>query len=521
MKPEAATLALPRAKRLLQVASSLPLGQRLGRVRGYNGLVIRAQGPDACIGELCLITLAERNEQVLPWQHDIEGATRLPSEMKQVLAEVIGFDSGDVLLLPFGDVEGVTVDSVITGTNKVLEVSLSMQLLGRVVDAFARPIDTEPGLVSEQDVLSWVLPERMDSSRRSTKSAPINPLDRKPISERLETGVSALDLFLPLGMGQRVGIFAGSGVGKSTLLGMCAKGVQTDVSVIVLVGERGREVREFIEHSLGEEGMRRAVVVVATAEEPALMRVQAVKTAHTIAEYFSRQGKSVLLMVDSITRYAMAQREIGLAAGEPPTYRGYTPSVFSELPKLAERCGNFMARGSITAIYSVLVEGDDMNDPISDHMRAILDGHIVLDRKIAAQGQLPAVDVLRSISRLESALCTPIERQQASSARELMARFEECKDLIEMGAYQAGSNAAIDQAIEFMPKLRKLLSQPADLRRGFTESLSELARILGSAPNPSVGPQSISGQSLGHADRALKTNFAKLTPEPSKQGLRE
>jgi flagellum-specific ATP synthase len=483
MTSQALNTNLPRAKRLLRVASELALGQRLGRVRGYNGLVIRAQGPDAFIGELCEICL--------------------PNRSGKVLAEVIGFDAGDVLLLPFGEVDGVTVDCTITGTNARVEVALSADLLGRVVDAFARPIDAGADLIQNPTGTTTSQTSLAPATRQtslapatrqtslapatrhvSTKASPVNPMERAAITQRLETGVSALDLFLPLGMGQRVGIFAGSGVGKSTLLGMCAKSVQSDISVIALVGERGREVKEFIEHSLGTAGMQRAIVVVATADEPALMRVQAVNTAHAIAEFFSHLGKSVLLVVDSITRYAMAQREIGLAAGEPPTYRGYTPSVFSQLPKLAERCGNFVARGSITAIYSVLVEGDDMNDPISDHMRAILDGHIVLDRKIAALGQFPAIDILRSISRLEGALSKPNELKLSLAARELMARFEESKDLIEMGAYQPGTNAGIDQAIQFIPKLRKLLSQQSDQQRGFASSLEELARILTSDAAP-------------------------------------
>jgi flagellum-specific ATP synthase len=360
-------------------------------------------------------------------------------------AEVIGFDKEEVLLLPLDEVEGVALDAEVVACGGNSPLMAGAGLLGRAVDAFGEPID---GLDAA---------EHLNPAMRHGSA--ISPLERAAIDTSLRTGVAALDLFLPLGLGQRVGVFAGSGVGKSTLLGMCAQNLHTDVSVVALVGERGREVSDFLRKAREAGSMERTVLVAATADEPPLRRVKAVHTAHAIAEHFSKAGKNVLLIVDSITRLAMAQREIGLAAGEPATYRGYTPSVFAMLPRLAERCGNFKGAGSITAIYSVLVEGDDLNDPIADHMRAILDGHIVLDRKIAAQGRFPAIDLLRSVSRLEHELLAREDRQTLREARALLAAHESARDLIEMGAYSPGSNSVLDRAIAVLPELSAMLVQ--------------------------------------------------------------
>ncbi|MGH8077581.1 MAG: FliI/YscN family ATPase, partial [Lysobacter sp.] len=346
----------PFLTRLTAEIGTAPMGQRLGRIVSFNGLVIEAQGPEAHLGELC---------EILP-----QGAS-VP-----VLAEVVGFRNERVLLMPYGHVGGISTDSHIRATGRPVTVPVGEELLGRVINAFSEALDDEGPLEC--------------TTAYPLYREPINPMARAPIDTVLETGVRAIDTMLTLGVGQRVGIFAGSGVGKSTLLGMLARRVKADVTVLALIGERGREVGEFLTHSLGPEGLKRAVVVVATADEPALVRAHAAHAAHAIAEYFRDQGKSVLLIVDSMTRFAMAQREIGLAVGEPPTFRGYTPSVFSQLPKLLERCGRMRSGGAISGVYSVLVEGDDMNEPVTDHMRAILDGHIVLTRDLAARGHHPA-----------------------------------------------------------------------------------------------------------------------------------
>lgn len=417
---------------------------RVGRVSAFNGLVLRSRGPDAQLGERCEL--------------------QLPGATRPCRAEVIGFDKGHVLLLPFDEVKGVTLDAEVVASGQRYAVRIGDGLLGRVVDAFGDPIDGKGSVGSVRSV--------------GANAEPINPMHRSPIHTALESGVTALDTFLPLGIGQRIGIFAGSGVGKSTLLGMCARNLHTDICVVALVGERGREVADFLDHATGPASLKRSVLVVATADESPLKRVQAVHTAHDIAEHFSCQGKKVLLIVDSITRVAMAQREIGLAAGEPATYRGYTPSVFTMLPRLAERCGNFKHGGSISAIYSVLVEGDDFNDPIADHMRAILDGHVVLDRQIAAQGRFPAIDVLRSVSRLEHALLNLEQRQAVREARGLLAAHGSARDLIDMGAYVPGSNPLLDRAVELLPALTALLAQEPSEARTAKESWTRLHTVL-------------------------------------------
>lgn len=402
------------------------LTRQTGRLIECNGLVLEANGPDAYLGELC---------RVHP-----------KGQGNPVLCEVVGFRDGRLLLMPYGSVQGVSPESSVERVGRAFDIAVGPELLGRVVDAFCEPLDEAGDLNLSQ------------SSPRNRE--PINPLKREPISRILETGVRAVDTLHTIGKGQRIGIFAGSGVGKSTLLGMMARNMSADVNVIALIGERGREVWDFIHGALGEDGLKRSVVVVATADQPALVRTHAVQTATAIAESFRDAGKDVLLIMDSITRFAMAQREIGLSIGEPPTTRGYTPSVFSMLPQLLERCGNFK-KGSITAIYSVLVEGDDMNEPVADHMRAVLDGHIVLSRELAARGHYPAIDVTHSISRLLPALAVPDECALARRTVELVSRVENARDLVDMGAYHAGSNPELDEALERIPAINTVLTQRA------------------------------------------------------------
>jgi flagellum-specific ATP synthase len=402
----------------------MPTGSQLGRIVSYNGLVIEAIGPEARLGELC----------------EIES-----DDGSMHKAEVVGYRQERVLLMPYAHLAGISTRNVIRATGKPITVPVGEALVGRVVDAFSRPLDggTLPCCEAEYPLYR----------------EPINPLHRAPIDSVLETGVRAIDGLLTLGVGQRVGVMAGSGVGKSTLLGMLARQVVTDVTVLALVGERGREVGEFLEHALGREGLKRSVVVVATSDEPALVRAHATHAAHAIAEYFRDRGKSVLLIVDSMTRFAMAQREIGLAVGEPPTFRGYTPSVFGRLPTLLERCGRLRSGGAITGIYSVLVEGDDMNEPVTDHMRAILDGHIVLDRDLASRGHYPAIDVLRSASRLMNQVASDRERTIAREVKKQMAVYAASRDLVELGAHQRGVNPALDAAIDCKSSIDSVLQQ--------------------------------------------------------------
>ena len=395
---------LANRERLLRAVDTADLNVRYGRIFAFNGLVLESNGPDAHVGELC---------EIQPRGHQ-----------PPIQAEVVGYNHGRVLMMPYGDMRGVSLDSVVRATGRSLSIPVGEAMLGRVVDAFGRPLDS-------------LGPWRADAQYALDRE-PINPLARASIDQPLETGIRCIDGLLTLGVGQRVGVFSGSGVGKSTLLGMLARHVQADVIVVAMIGERGREVSDFIQHSLGD-GLQRSVVIVATADAPALVRTHAVHSAHAVAEFFRDRGRNVLLILDSMTRFAMAQREIGLAVGEPPTYRGYTPSVFSLMPKLLERCGRLRDSGTITAVYSVLVEGDDMNDPIADHMRAILDGHIVLSRSIAARAHHPAIDVLHSASRLLSAVASKNEQKLAQQIVELLATFESARDLLDMGAYQEGA----------------------------------------------------------------------------------
>lgn len=415
-----------------------PMGQRSGRIQAFNGLVIEALGPDARLGELC----------------------EIETQAGPVPAEVIGFRSDRVLLMPYGHVGGISVDSAIRATGQPLKIPVGNALLGRVIDAFGRPLDDKGELAADAEYPLY--------------REPINPMQRARIDTALETGVRAIDTLLTLGVGQRVGVLAGSGVGKSTLLGMLARQVSADVTVLALVGERGREVGDFLRDSLGPEGLKRSVVLVATSDAPALVRTHAAHAAHAIAEFFRDQGKSVLLVIDSMTRFAMAQREIGLAAGEPPTFRGYTPSVFAQLPKLLERCGRLQNGGAITGIYSVLVEGDDMNEPVTDAMRAILDGHIVLTRDLASRGHHPAIDVLQSASRLMGHAANEEEQMCAVEARRLLATFAASRDLVELGAYQAGANPELDRAVTLKPAFdRHLRQKPSE----FTSRASAVAAL--------------------------------------------
>jgi flagellum-specific ATP synthase len=433
--------------RVLDSINNVALTERFGRIVGFNGLVVEATGPDTHVGELC---------EILP-----------RNGRKPILAEVVRFAEGKVLLMPFGDVAGISLDCRVRATGRNLDVPVGDALLGRVVDGFCKPYDDGPPLELTQ--------------RRALRETPINPMDRVEIDQVLETGVRVVDLFTTFGRGQRIGIFAGSGVGKSTLLGMLARHVSADVIVLAMIGERGREVRDFITGALGEAGLARSVVMVATADQPALVRTHAVHAAHTVAEYFRDQGKDVLLILDSMTRFAMAQREIGLAIGEPPTYRGYTPSVFAQLPQVLERCGRVQGKGSITAVYSVLVEGDDMNEPVADHMRAILDGHIVLSRDLAAKARHPSVDVLNSASRLMGRLVTADERRLVDRAREALAVLHASRDLVDMGAYSSGANPALDQALAMESSLVALLKQVPEESAPREEAMRALSALLSEA----------------------------------------
>jgi flagellum-specific ATP synthase len=423
------------------------LVRRVGRTVGVTGHSIEALGPKGAIGEVCEVRIG-------PGDATLQ-------------AEVVGLRHGRTILMPYGELRGIGAGCVVRATGRFASIGVGDALLGRVIDAYGVPLD---GAAKPRGLRP-----------RSLLAAPINPLTRPPIRARLETGVRAIDTLLPLGKGQRIGIFAGSGVGKSTLLGMLAQHVKSDVNVIALIGERGREVREFIEDQLGPQGLARSVVVVATSDQPALARMRAALAATTIAEAFRDQGRQVLLMMDSITRFAMARREIGLAAGEPPTARGYTPSVFSEIPTLCERCGTAESGGSITALYTVLVEGDDFNEPISDIVRATLDGHVMLSRQLAHQAHFPAIDVLQSTSRLAGQLATGDERQLMHAAVDLLATYERNRQMVEMGAYRAGTNAALDRAIERFPALRAMLRQRVDEPTAYTVALNALRLAMGAA----------------------------------------
>src|SRR5713101_4118027 len=420
--------------------------RRTGKVSQFFGLVVESIGPDVFLGELCEIY---SRPQIAP-----------------IVAEVVGLKDGKILLMPYGELRGISLGNEVIATGRSGQVPVGEALLGRVVDAFCRPLDGKPLPLLE--TYYPLYPE------------PLNPLARTRITEVLETSVRSIDSLLTLGRGQRVGIFSGSGVGKSTLLGMIARNMNADVNVIALVGERGREVRHFIEDSLGPEGLKRSVVVVATSDQPALVRRRAAFAAHAIAEYSRARGRHVVLTMDSVTRFAAAQREIGLAIGEPPTARGYTPMVFASLPRLLER-GGVTGGGSITAFYTVLVEADDLDDPISDSVRAIVDGHIALDRELANRGRHPAIDLFNSVSRLLTDLANEEERSLVRKTLKLLSVHAASRELIEVGAYRAGSNPELDTALKLLPALEEFVAQDAGTRTARSEALQQLRAILGSA----------------------------------------
>ena len=445
------------------------LTRRTGAVRKMHGLAVEADGPQACVGELCAILpsgLADEKELAVA---DVSKVC--------ILAEVVAIHAGVVTLMPYGTLNGLSADSTVVALGNQSEVGVGPALLGRVIDCFGKPLDGKPA-----PVLADTHPIR---------SAPQNPMQRPRITQVLETGIRSIDSLLTLGQGQRVGIFAGSGVGKSTLLGMIARHVKADVNVIALIGERGREVREFIEKQLDAAGLQRSVVVVATADQPALARLRAAHSAVAIAEYFRDQGQQVVLTMDSITRFAMARREVGLSAGEPPTARGYTPSVFAELPELCERCGTSPSGGSITALLTVLVEGDDLNEPVSDALRAILDGHIVLSRQIAHQGQYPAIDILKSASRLMPDLTSVQQKELATRAVQQLALLERNHQMVELGAYEHGTNPQLDAALAVRDKLVAWMrqSEGGKPRDDSLRQLEDILRGLAERAQTAVAPK--------------------------------
>jgi ATP synthase in type III secretion protein N len=409
----------------------------VGRVRAVTGLSVRASLPGARIGDVVVI---RRKGEPLP-------------------AEIVGFDAGEAVVLPLGSLSGVGPDDPVESTGAPLEVRASDALLGRVVDGLGRPIDGGP------------VPE---GTAVPVDRSPPPALGRRPVVSALATGIRVIDGLLTLGEGQRIGLFAGSGVGKSTLLGAIARGTAADVVVVALVGERGREVGEFLEHSLGAEGRKKSIVVVATSDAPALERLRAAQVATAYAEYFRDHGLSVMLLVDSVTRFARAQREVGLSAGEPPARRGYPPSVFAMLPRLLERSGQG-ERGSVTAIYTVLVEGGDMDEPVADEVRGIVDGHVVLDRTIAARGRYPAVDVTASLSRVMNSIVDKAHQGAARRMRDMVALYEAKRDLVLLGAYAKGTDRELDRAIELMPQIEAFLRQGSDEVVPFAESVEKLA----------------------------------------------
>lgn len=411
-----------------------------GKVKRVVGLTIEVCGLQAFVGEVCRIHTNNNTE---------------------VLGEVVGFNDNSILLMPLGELSGVAPGFEVETTGKALSVKVGYGLLGKVLDGLGRPMDGER--------FEWTEEYNQDND-------PPNPLLRRRIDKIMPTGVRAIDGFLTCGEGQRIGIFAGSGVGKSTLLGMIARYSGADVNVIGLVGERGREVMEFIEQDLGKEGLKKSVVVVATSDQPPLLRLKGAFTATAIAEYFRDKGLKVMLMMDSVTRFAMAQREVGLTIGEPPATKGYTPSVFAMLPRLMERSGN-SDKGSITAFYTVLVDGDDMNEPIADAVRGILDGHIVLSRRLAAKNHYPAIDVLSSISRLMPQIADDTLKERAGDLRDVMAVYKESEDLINIGAYQKGSNPKIDKSIELIDSVDEFLKQKMDEISTFNQTYEKIISI--------------------------------------------
>lgn len=425
------------------IKTSNPI-REIGKVIEIIGLVIEADGPNASIGDLCYIY------------------NKLDED--PVWAEVVGFRSPKILLMPLGSMEGLQPGAIVVNTGAPMKVKVGEQLLGRVLGGLGQPLDN--------------LGEINCQNLRETFAEAINPLKRRRILDPLSLGIKSVDAFVTVGKGQRLGIFAGSGVGKSTTLAMMAKNTSADMNVIALIGERGREVREFIEKTLGQEGMKRSVVIAATSEQPSLVKIKAAQVATTIAEYFRDTGRDVLFMLDSITRISMAQREVGLAIGEPPATRGYTPSVFALMPKLLERAGS-NEKGTMTGLYTVLVEGDDFNEPISDTARSILDGHIMLSRDLAHKDHYPAVDVLQSISRVMPDVTSDEHRKAAGKIRNLLAVYKKNEDLINIGAYVKGSDPKCDEAIKMMDKINAFLQQEVEEKFYYNETIEQLLELVG------------------------------------------
>lgn len=418
--------------------------REIGKVVEIIGLIIEADGPQSSIGDLCYIY--NRLDQDPIW------------------AEVVGFREAKILLMPLGSMEGLQPGAIVVNTGSAMKIKVGEQLLGRVLDGLGRPIDN--------------LGEINSQTLQSTHAEAMNPLKRRRIDEPLSLGIKSVDGFITVGKGQRLGIFAGSGVGKSTTLAMMAKNTSADMNVIALIGERGREVREFIEKTLGQEGMKRSVVIAATSEQPSLVKIKAAHVATAIAEYFRDTGRDVLFMLDSITRISMAQREVGLAIGEPPATRGYTPSVFAQMPKILERAGS-NENGTMTGLYTVLVEGDDFNEPISDTARSILDGHIMLSRDLAHKNHYPAVDVLQSISRVMPDVTSSEHRKAAGKIKNLMAVYKKNEDLINIGAYVKGSDPNCDEAISMMGRINEFLQQEVEQKFNYEETVQQLINLTG------------------------------------------
>lgn len=419
------------------------LTKESGKVTDVTGLLVKGYIPGVSVGSVCEIQVAQST--------------------KPILAEVVGFKDRQVLMMSLSDMRGISMGSKITLAKSTATVKVSEELLGRVVDGLANPLDGLGPLEMTKEVPLY--------------SEVVNPLDREPIRKSLDVGVRAINAAITVGRGQRVAIMAGSGVGKSVLMGMMAKQTEADVNVIALIGERGREVREFIENELGPEGMKKTVVVCVTSDQSPLLRMRGAYVATAIAEYFAASGRNVLLVMDSVTRFAMALREIGLSIGEPPSTRGYTPSVFSTLPKLLERAGNFENSGSITGFYTTLVESDDMNDPIGDAVRSIVDGHIVLSRSLAHKGHYPAIDVLQSASRVMKAVSSPDHTRNANKLREILATYKDAEDLINIGAYKTGANPKIDKAIKLIDPINNFLKQSTEDHSTMEQCLKQLQSI--------------------------------------------
>ncbi len=416
-----------------------------GKVTRIVGLVIEGYCPYASIGSLCQVTPVDSGENIY--------------------AEIVGFKDGKALLMPLGDLRGLGPGSLIRVIRNSATIKVGNNLLGRVIDAMELPQDGLPAPILTENNDLYALPP--------------GPLERQNISQPLDLGIRAINGLITCGKGQRMGIMAGSGIGKSILLGMMAKYAKADINVIALIGERGREVREFIERDLGKEGLARSVIVVVTSDQSPLLRMRGAFVATAIAEFFSNQGKNVLLMMDSVTRFAMAMREIGLAIGEPPTTKGYTPSVFATLPKLLERAGRFKNRGTITGLYTVLVDGDDLTEPVADSVRSILDGHIVLSRTLATKNHFPAIDVINSTSRVMRNIISPRHQELAGKAREVLATYEEAEDLINIGAYAKGSNPKIDYAISRIDSINDFLKQDYNETTSIKNGLNQLGNLLG------------------------------------------